>query len=214
MQLNRQLLQQQSATQAVAALSPTSGGAQSSTSVAEAFFFEPKDREAELSGIRDWWWQVEQYFNYGADLMYVRSHINKELPLVEQDPERTQRSGFLYGLLASLLKQRPLLLLSARNGGADEVRFGGAFLPACRVDFRKSGNVQNVRVLSDVQNRRKGCFFSWQAQYLLLLKSVESFHVMTAVSIKLGAINMKRSFHHSADDELFNFISCCSQRQF
>ena len=36
----------------------------------------------------------------------------------------------------------------------------------------------------------------------------ESFHVMTAVSIKLGAINMKRSFHHSADDELFNFISC------
>ena len=42
----------------------------------------------------------------------------------------------------------------------------------------------------------------------------ESFHVMTAVSIKLGAINMKRSFHHSADDELFNFISCFSQRQF
>ena len=29
---------------------------------------------------------------------------------------------------------------------------------------------------------------------------------MTAVSIKLGAINMKRSFHHSADDKLFNFI--------
>ena len=42
----------------------------------------------------------------------------------------------------------------------------------------------------------------------------ESFHVMTAVSIKLRAINMKRSFHHSADDELFNFISCFSQRQF
>ena len=63
----------------------------------------------------------------------------------------------------------------------DEVHFGGAFSPARRVDFRKSGNVQNVRVLGGVQNRRKGCskleavknrHFSWQAQYLVLLKSV------------------------------------------
>ena len=65
--------------------------------------------------------------------------------------------------------------------GPDEVHFGGAFSPARRVDFRKSGNVQNVRVLRGVQNRRKGCsklevvknrHFSWQAQYLVLLKSV------------------------------------------
>ena len=65
--------------------------------------------------------------------------------------------------------------------GRDEVHFGGAFSPACRVDFRKSGNVQNVRVLRGVQNRRKGCsklevvknrHFSWQAQYFVLLKSV------------------------------------------
>ena len=39
----------------------------------------------------------------------------------------------------------------------DEVHFGGAFSPARRVAFRKSGNVQNVRVLRGVQNRRKGC---------------------------------------------------------
>ena len=65
--------------------------------------------------------------------------------------------------------------------GLDEVHFGGAFSPARRVDFRKSGNAQNVRVLRGVQNRRKGCsklevvknvHFSWQAQYLVLLKSV------------------------------------------
>ena len=65
--------------------------------------------------------------------------------------------------------------------GRDEVHFGGAFSPARRVDFRKSGNVQNVKVLRGVQNRRKGCsklevvknrHFSWQAQYLVLLKSV------------------------------------------
>ena len=65
--------------------------------------------------------------------------------------------------------------------GRDEVHFGGAFSPARRVDFRKSGNVQNVRVLRGVQNRRKGCsklevvknrHFPWQAQYLVLLKSL------------------------------------------
>ena len=65
--------------------------------------------------------------------------------------------------------------------GLGEVHFGGVFSPARRVDFRKSGNVQNKRVLRGVQNRRKDCsklevvknhHFSWQAQYLVLLKSV------------------------------------------
>ena len=65
--------------------------------------------------------------------------------------------------------------------GLDEVHFGGAFSPARPVDFRKSGNVHNVRVLRGVQNRRKGCsklevvknvHFSWQVQYFVLLKSV------------------------------------------
>ena len=85
-----------------------------------------------------------------------------------------------------------ICILSARNGGADEVRFGGAFSPARRVGFRKSGNLQNVRVLSNAQNRRKGCcflevvknvHFSWQAQYLVLLNSV--------------LICSKRSFHET-----------------
>ena len=69
----------------------------------------------------------------------------------------------------------------ARDGAATRSISGGAFSPARRVDFRKSGNVQNVRVLRGVQNRRKGCskfevvknrHFPWQAQYLVLLKSV------------------------------------------
>ena len=77
-------------------------------------------------------------------------------------------------------RNRKMHFACARRG-PDEVHFGGAFSPARRVDFRKSGNVQNVRVLKGVQNRRKGCsklevvknrHFSWQAQYLVLLKSV------------------------------------------
>ena len=104
----------QAATQALAAMSSSSSTGQAGGNrsywykvLPKPSTFEPKDREAELSGFRDWWWQVEQYIvavdgNYGQDLLYIRSDMDEELPLVEQDPERTKRSGFLYGLLASL----------------------------------------------------------------------------------------------------------------
>ena len=43
----------------------------------------------------------------------------------------------------------------------------------------------------------------------------EGFHVMTAMSIGLGAIFMKRSFHHTTADEFLSFIFVhFSQRQF
>ena len=57
--------------------------------------FEPKDREAELSGFRDWWWQVEQYIvavdsSYGQDLLYICSHLDEKMSLVEQDSEENE----------------------------------------------------------------------------------------------------------------------------
>ena len=91
--------------------------------------FEPKDREAELATFRDWWWQVEQYMlavdaNYGHDLQTIRSKLDEEISLVEQSIEQTRRSAFLYGLLASLLKNRPLLLLKGieQGSGLEAVR--------------------------------------------------------------------------------------------
>ena len=36
--------------------------------------------------------------------MQIRIHMDEELPLGEQNPPQTKRSGFLYRLLASLLK--------------------------------------------------------------------------------------------------------------
>ena len=127
----------QAATQAVAAITAGSVGGQVANNnkpewykvLPKPWTFEPKDREAELSGFRDWWWQVEQYIvavdsNYGQDLLYIRGHLDEEMPLVEQDPEQTRRSGFLYGLLASLLKQRPLMLLKGieQGNGMEAVR--------------------------------------------------------------------------------------------
>ena len=69
-----------------------------------------EDREQELGGFRDWFLSLEQYIvavdsNYATNLAYIRSHLDEELQLVEQNAEKTKRSAFLYGLLASLLKQ-------------------------------------------------------------------------------------------------------------
>ena len=91
--------------------------------------FEPQDREQELSGFRDWFWSLEQYIvavdsNYAGDLTYIRNHLDEELPLVEQTTEKTKRSAFLYGLLASLVKSRPLMLLKGveQGNGLEAVR--------------------------------------------------------------------------------------------
>ena len=46
------------------------------------------------------------------------------MPLVEQSADRSKRSGFLFGLLASLMRQRPLLLLKGveQGNGMEAVR--------------------------------------------------------------------------------------------
>ena len=122
------------ATQALASLSPGGGTAASSSSdwfkvLPKPSTFDPKDREAELSQFRDWWWQVEQYVvavdpQFSGDFDHIRSHMDDEMSLVEQSPGRTRRSSFLYGLLASLMRQRPLLLLKGveQGNGLEAVR--------------------------------------------------------------------------------------------
>ena len=121
------------ATQALNSLSSTSGASTSSGDwfkvLPKPSTFDPKDREAELSQFRDWWWQVEQYVvavdpKFTGDFDHVRSHMEDEMALVEQSPGRTKRSGFLYGLLASLMRQRPLLLLKGveQGNGLEAVR--------------------------------------------------------------------------------------------
>ena len=122
------------ATQAVNAMASTSNATPSSGSdwfkvLPKPAVFDPKDREQELSQFRDWWWQVEQYVvavdpQFSSDFDHVRTHMEEEQSLVEQSPDRTKRSGFLYGLLASLMRQRPLLLLKGveQGNGIEAVR--------------------------------------------------------------------------------------------
>ena len=54
------------ATMAVNAMSPSSSSSPATGGdwfkvLPKPGMFDPKDREAELSQFRDWWWQVEQY---------------------------------------------------------------------------------------------------------------------------------------------------------
>ena len=92
------------ATQALNSLSSTSGASTSSGDWFKVLLkpstFDRKDREAELSQFRDWWWQVEQYYvlavdpKFTGDFDHIRSHMEDEMALVEQSPGRTKEKQF------------------------------------------------------------------------------------------------------------------------
>lgn len=78
--------------------------------------FEAKDRESEIATWRDWAWSFEQYIgsldaNYVGDIKTLRENPSIEVDMSVQTDGEKRRGVFLYGLLASLLKQRPLLVL-------------------------------------------------------------------------------------------------------
>ena len=85
--------------------------------------FSPQTREEELSMFREWAWQLEQYLlavdaKYGPDIEAIRNNLNTKCDLVlEMSDAKAQRATFLYGLLASLLKGRPLLVLKSVEQG-------------------------------------------------------------------------------------------------
>ena len=91
--------------------------------------FDPKDRESELSAVRDWWWSVEQYLmavdsEYLAHFDVLRKNLDIAISIASLTPEQNRRGTFLYGLLASLLKSRPLMMLKGveRGNGFEAVR--------------------------------------------------------------------------------------------
>ena len=85
--------------------------------------FSPQSCEVELSMFREWGWQLEQYLlavdvQFGPELESVRGNLDTKYDLVlEMSAEKAQRSTFLYGLLASLLKGRPLMMLKSVEQG-------------------------------------------------------------------------------------------------
>ena len=78
--------------------------------------FDCKDRETEIATWRDWAWTFEQYLgsldaNFVDDIKTLRANPSTEVDISVQTDSEKRRGVFLYGLLASLWKQRPLLVL-------------------------------------------------------------------------------------------------------
>ena len=80
--------------------------------------FNPSSREDEISKWREWSWQFEQYLgsldhHYVSDIVDLRKNPTAVVDDSVQSSEEQKRSIFMYGLMAALLKGRPLLMLKA-----------------------------------------------------------------------------------------------------
>ena len=80
--------------------------------------FNPSSREDEISKWREWSWQFEQYLgsfdhHYVSDMVDLRKNPTAVVDDSVQSSEEQKRSIFMYGLMAALLKGRPLLMLKA-----------------------------------------------------------------------------------------------------
>ena len=75
--------------------------------------WEPKTREEELGQWRDWSWSLEQYLatldpQFVADIENIRKNVETPVDMSVMHEDEKKRCSFLYGLLASLLRGRPL----------------------------------------------------------------------------------------------------------
>ena len=75
--------------------------------------WEPKTREEELGQWRDWSWSLEQYLatldqQFVADIENIRKNVETFVDMSVMHEDEKKRCSFLYGLLASLLRGRPL----------------------------------------------------------------------------------------------------------
>ena len=80
--------------------------------------FNPSSREDEISKWREWSWQFEQYLGsldhrYVSDIVDLRKNPTAVVDDSVQSSEEQKRSIFMYGLMAAILKGRPLLMLKA-----------------------------------------------------------------------------------------------------
>ena len=75
-------------------------------------------RGAEISGWKDWSWALEQFLGsldpvFTEEIRVVRNNSGTGVDTTAQSNAEMRRGSFLYGLLASLLKQRPFMVLKA-----------------------------------------------------------------------------------------------------
>ena len=80
--------------------------------------FDPGSREDEIAKWRDWSWSFEQYVgtldpNFVTEIERIRKTPSVEVDMSIMASDEQKRCIFLYSLLASVLKNRPLVLLKS-----------------------------------------------------------------------------------------------------
>ena len=115
-------MQQQQQTAGTSSSSPTSPQQQTSGSVdwskliSKPPTFDYGTMEEEIKAYRDWSWQLVQYLNaidsgFEAELRALMDDPTKALDISTASLETRQRSGKLYGLLASLVRNKSLSIV-------------------------------------------------------------------------------------------------------
>ena len=122
--------------------------------------FDPDSREAELAQWREWSWSVEQYLasmdpEFAVDLARIRKNSNAEVDMSIMDESEKKRCTFLYGLYASLLRQRPLMMLKKIEGSNGFEAFRQLVLSMEPVSRNRSLGILNA-IMSWPQFSMKG----------------------------------------------------------
>ena len=91
--------------------------------------FDPATRELEISLWKEWAWSFEQYLSnidpvFTEDIKVLRSNPTNFVDSSVQHDDEKKRGALLYSLLASLVKQRPLMVVRSvlNNNGLEAYR--------------------------------------------------------------------------------------------
>ena len=91
--------------------------------------FDPATREQEISLWKEWAWSFEQYLSnidplFSEDINVLRANPTNFVDASVQHDDAKKRGALLYSLLASLVKQRPLMVVRSvlNNNGLSAYR--------------------------------------------------------------------------------------------
>eukprot|EP00434_Breviolum_minutum_P039359 symbB.v1.2.034948.t1/scaffold4605.1/size37493/1 len=91
--------------------------------------FDPATREQEISLWKEWAWAFEQYLSnidplFSEDVKVLRDNPTSYVDVSVQHDDEKKRGALLYSLLASLVKQRPLMVVRSvhNNNGLEAYR--------------------------------------------------------------------------------------------
>ena len=91
--------------------------------------FDPATREQEISLWKEWAWSFEQYLSnidplFTDDEKVLRDNPTSYVDASVQHDDEKKRGALLYSLLASLVKQRPLMVVRSvlNNNGLEAYR--------------------------------------------------------------------------------------------